>query len=818
MDVKNNHAYRKLFTLAFVLLFLFQAGFGAGYPDQPVTAATAKPTQTSTLPRPLPTKSPTVTPKPTSTPKAQSGPLPTPFPTLSDYNTYVNSAKLHLSQLGYVEQVLVFPNSSSFYVRLPDQWQIKATSSFTIHYTLLDQDTPKTNAATETVAHSPSVEIYVNEILAASFFPQVGKDQYFTFEMPIAVIDRLSNETNGYTFTFEFVDERDYYCGYNGILKIHDDSSFNVNFDFTSPKLDISRFPNPVSQNSSIPETIYIIIPDNFNGSDLSAAATTAAMINRLNVSQVVFKLVKESDRLGLPEKSSAIIIGTPARNAFLRDFLYKPGTGSYIGMPSTLGSGNRIYIPSASRYLADDEGLIQLMESTRNPRYTYMVVTGNTDAAVERAAMGLASPPLGPVGAGFIISADYKMPSFELNDVVSLRTLGFTSSTFYGYGTNSVDIEFYIPRNWKMEEGTSFVLRYRNSNNLDESNSSLAVYMNDQPAGSFKIDVKAPGEKEIVVPINKNDIRSGWLNTLRIESTTDMIRTCVYNPRAFLINVQDTSMLTLPHSLITDPKELSPITQPVYYFGSKPSVFVSMPVKPTSEDLSALMSFSSMLGALSLPANVYHVKLGNEADVTAVTGENILVIGRPSTNPNVIKVNEKLPQGFVSNSDSLKQKVGNTIYQIPPGVSLGILEAITSPSDPESGLTLISGTTEEGQGFVYKRLVRTPLNIFELEGNLVFIGNQTTKAFQTVEGSLISLDMASSSVTGTKVALEVVPTGVPTQATAVVQVVKYVSTVSVENPVSQMIGQYLLIGLLVAGAIVLIISLTRVARGGRRS
>ncbi|NMB55061.1 MAG: cellulose biosynthesis cyclic di-GMP-binding regulatory protein BcsB [Leptolinea sp.] len=818
MDVKNYHAYRKLFTLAFVLLFLFQAGFGAGYPDQPVTAPTVKPTQTSTLPRPLPTKSPTVTPKPTSTPKVQTGPLPTPFPTLSDYNTYVNSAKIHLSQLGYLEQLIKFPNSAEIYAKLPDQWQLKATSSFTIHYTLMDEVTSVTRSTSNRDILIPSLEVYINDMLAASFIPMEGKDQYYTFDIPIAIINREDNKQNSYTFSFEFVDDRDYFCDYNGILKIHDDSSFNVNFDFTSPILDISRFPSPVSQNSSIPETIYIIIPDNFNGSDLSAAATTAAMINRLNEKQIVFKLVRESDRFGLPEKSSAIIIGTPARNAFLRDFLYKPGTGSYIGMPSTLGSGNRIYIPSASRYLADDEGLIQLMQSTRNPRYTYMVVTGNTDASVERAAMGLASPPLGPVGAGFIISADYKMPSFELNDVVSLKTLGFTSTTYYGYGTNSYSVNFYIPRNWMMKEGTSFILRYRNSDNLDETNSSLAVYLNDQPAGSIKIDVKAPGEKEVVIPINKKDIRTGWLNTLRIEATTDMIRTCVYNPRAFLVNIQDTSMLTLPHSLITDPKELSPITQPIYYFGSKPSVFVSMPEKPTSDDLSALMSFSSLLGALGMPANVYHVKLGNEADVNAVTGENILVIGRPSTNPNVIKVNEKLPQGFVNNSDSLKQKVGNTIYQIPPGVSLGILEAITSPSDPESGLTLISGTTEEGQGFVYKRLARSPINIYELEGNLVFVGNKTTNAFQTGEGSLISLDMASSNVTGTKVALEVVPTGVPSQATAEVQIVKYVSTVSVENPVSQMIGQYLLIGLLVAGAIVLIISLTRVARGGRRS
>lgn len=816
MNAKYNRSFKRTIILAFLLVFFTQAAFGANFTYQPVSAAT-KVTATPTLPPPLPTHTPTITPKPTSTARPSTGSLPTPFPTLSDFNTYVDSVKLHLSQLGYGEQLLTFPDSKIVYIRLPDQWQAKATTSFTIHYTLFYETATQPTQTALQASRYPNVKIYINNILASTFTPTVGKDQFYTFELPVTVVDRIANPNNVFSFTFEYVDQHDYFCGYLGVLKIHDDSSFNVNFDFMAPNLEVSRFPSPVSQNSSLPETIYFIIPDNYNGSDLSAAATTAAMINRLNESQAAYKLVKESDRMGIPDKANVVIIGSPTRNAFLRDFLYKP-SGNSVGMPSSLASGNKIYINSASRFLADDEGLIQVMQSIRNPRYSYMVVTGNTDAAVERAAMGLSSPPVIANGAGFIVSPSFKVPEYQLNDVVTLKTLGFNSTTYYGYGTNIYAVNFYIPRNWKMEDGTSFILRYRNSDNLDEFNSSLAVYMNDQPAGSIKIDVKTTGEKEVVIPINKKDIRSGWLNTLRIEASSDMIRYCVYNPRAFLINIQDTSMLTLPHSLITNPKELSPITQPIYYFGSRPSVYVSMPAKPTVEDLKVLMSFSSIMGALRLPAINYQVSLGSQTDISTISGENILVIGRPSTNPNISKINKNLPQGFLSNTDTLEQKVGNATYQVPPGVSLGLMEAITSPFNPEMGLTLISGTTQEGQNFVYNRLTRSPSNIDELEGNLVFIGDKTTKAFEIVEGSQIALDMASSSVTGTKVALVVVPTGEVTKEVVSTPIVKYVSNVSVENPVSQMLGKYLLIGLLVAGAVILIISVSRVARGGRRA
>jgi hypothetical protein len=816
MNAKNNRSFKRTIILAFLFVFFTQVAFGANYTYQPVSAAT-KETATPTLPPPLPTQTPTITPKPTSTARPPTGPLPTQFPTLSDFNTYVDSVKLHLSQLGYGEQLLTFPDSKIIYIRLPDQWQSKASSSFTIHYTLFYETANQPTQAANKTSRFPNVKVYINNILASTFTPTVGKDQSFTFEMPITVIDRIANPNNVFSFTFEYVDQHDDFCGYVGVLKIHDDSSFNVNFDFMAPNLEVSRFPSPVSQNSSLPETIYFIIPDNYNGSDLSAAATTAAMINRLNESQAAYKLVKESDRMGIPDKANVVIIGSPTRNAFLRDFLYKP-SGNSVGMPSTLASGNKIYINSASRFLADDEGLIQVMQSLRNPRFSYMVVTGNTDAAVERAAMGLSSPPVIENGAGFIVSPSFKVPEYQLNDVITLKTLGFNSTTYYGYGTNIYAVNFYVPRNWKMEDGTSFILRYRNSDNLDEFNSSLAVYMNDQPAGSVKIDVKNTGEKEVVIPINKKDIRSGWLNTIRIEASSDMIRYCAYNPRAFLINIQDTSMLTLPHSLITNPKELSPITQPIYYFGSRPSIYVSMPAKPTVEDLKILMSFSSIMGALRLPAINYKVTLGTQTDISTISGENILVIGRPSTNPNITKINKYLPQGFLSNTDTLEQKVGNATYQVPPGVSLGLIEAITSPFNPEMGLTLISGTTQEGQNFVYNRLTRSPSNIFELEGNLVFIGDKTTKAFEIMEGGQIALDMASSSVTGTKVALVVVPTGEVTKEVITTPIVKYVSNVSVENPVSQMLGKYLLIGLLVAGAVILIIAITRVARGGRRA
>ncbi len=807
-----NKKWKRSYTISIIpaMVFLSFALSQVFYSSKVVAA---------TLPPPTPTVGGTVFPKLAPTPLPTTGPTPTRYPTLSNFTEYTDNVKLHLSQLEYSEMVLDFPEAVEFYVKLPDQWQVKATSTFTMHYTLYDQIQESQMLSQYYSFDPPAVRIYVNDFMATTFNPKSGKDQYFTFEIPLQVTDRVNtNPDNEFTFRFEFVDEHDFYCGYVGLLTMHEDSYFNVNYDFMLPTLDLSRFPSPISQNSSIPETIYFVVPDNFNSSDLSAAATTAAMINKTTDSFTTYKIVRESDRLGIPNKANLVVIGTPARNAFLREVLYRR-SGTNIGMPSSLASGNRIYVNSADRLLADDEGLIQLMPSIMDPHYSYMVVTGNTDESVQLAAKGLSSPPIGNVGAGYIVGSNFKMPPYDLGSVVTLKSLGYISSTFYGTGTYVINIPFYIPRNWRMEDGTALILRYRNSDNLDEINSGLALYVNDQPAGSVKIDVKVTGEKEVNIPINKKDIRSGWLNILRIEATSDMLKACLYNPRAFLINIQDTSMLVIPHSIITDPEELSPITHGIYYMGTNPSIYVSMPEKPTTKDLDMLMSFTSLFGALRLPTVDFHVGLKGEENLSEMSGLNVLVIGRPSTNGMVNTINEHLPQKFVNKSDALEQMVGSVAYQVPPGVSLGVMEVITSPFDPAMGLTLVSGTNEEGQQFVYNRLVQNPPNLIELEGDLVFFGNKTVKALTTFEGVQVALDIASSSVTGTQVALQVVPTGGNgTLEPVETKVPKYVSTVTVENPVSQMLGKYLLVGLLVSGSFILLLAVIRTARGGRRS
>ncbi|NPV87526.1 MAG: hypothetical protein HPY45_16135 [Anaerolineae bacterium] len=769
----------------------------------------------ATLPSPVPTRTPTLAPSVTPTKRPTAGPTPTLYPTLSDFSVYPGNARLSLAQLGYTEIIMNYPDTEEVFVALPDQWQVRGSSFFTLHYTLYDQWITRSGSSTDSYSRNqpPTMEVYVNDLLAATFTPQPGPDHYFTFEIPYQTTDRVViNPPNSFTFRFDYVNLNDIYCDYVGILKIHDDSFYNVDFELMPPTLDLSRFPLPISQNSSLPETIYFIIPDNFSGSDLAAAATTAAMITKNSVSTITYKLFKEADRLQIPDKANVVIIGTPSKNGFLRDVLYKytPGT---IGLPSTL-RGGKIYINSANRLLNDDEGFVQMMQSNRNQRFTYLVVTGNTDQGVEQAARGLSSPPLGQVGSGFVVSSSFKIPEYKLNDVVTFRSLGFTSATFYGLGTASRNIFFYVPRNWKMEDGTAVVLRYRNSDNLDETNSGLVVYVNDQPAGSVRVELKTTGEKEITIPINKADIRPGWLNVLRIEANITSRLVCLYNPRSFFMNVQDTSLLLLPHSIITDPKQLSPIAHPIYYMGTRPDIHVSMPTNPTYDDMNMLLSFASLFSAMRLPTVNFHVSLGLEEDLSEKSNYNILMIGRPSVNPQIARVNKDLPQRFVTGSDTLEQMVGDVAYQIPPGVSIGLIQVINSPLNPEMGLTLISGTTEEGQKYVYDRLTLSP-NLAELAGDLIFIGKQTLRAFNT-QGIPVALDLASSGVSGTQVALQLVPTEVTTALPEPTKPSKYVSTITAENPVSQMVGRYLLIALIVAGLIVLVIAIVRTARGGR--
>ena len=755
-------------------------------------------------------------------------PTPTPVPEISSHDT---EATFTFRQIGQPTMALPYPSAAVVYFRLPAQWSLTSDSTITLHYDLDDigdlqpgEDllVPEIDLVAPMPAsyyYRPFVSVYVNDIPAGSFVLVAGQDQTVTLPIPIAATLPADNPSNGYDVRIAFVTDNSLFCEYDGVLNILDDSFVRVNFTLARPLLDLADFPLPLVQNSFLPETLQIIVPDNPSENDLAAAATVAAAIGSTSVSNVKFNLLKASQ--ASPEtlqKSSAVIIGQPDKNGFLKS-LYDLDV-----LPTTL-DGVNIVAGQQTQSISSQDGVLQLIPSTVDPYYTFLVVTGNGPEGVKRAASSLASPSVGQEGTLAVIKADTPAPeptSFD-SGVYTFLDLGFDSRTFYGLGQDAVNLRFFVPRDWQIEEGAALVLYYAHSVNLNPKDSSITVYLNGNPIASALIDVGRQGEKRTVIPLSKRDIQAGTANFLRIETVTSSELVCTFEARSYWVNIRDSSFIRLPHTLINEPTLFAPLTSPVYYLAYEPETMISLPAAPTQDELNGMANFSGLLGSVGQPVKDFSVSMDPQMDLSALTTQNIVMIGKPSTNPQIQKINDALPQPFVEGEDTLKQQTGPVIYRTPQDVSIGLVEVLPAPWGPQNGITLITGTTDEGLIWALDK-ASDPAYTDEILGDICFVGSSGIRTYASSRlVARIALDRVGTELSGTPTVLEEVTatpdamsSGGPTPTVSPDRYSK--PPPSPSERMSRQIRLYLLYGLVILAVVLVVVAVVRITRGGRRS
>ena len=676
-------------------------------------------------------------------------PTPTPVPQV---NSYDSPAQFSFRQLGQGTIALRYLSAHEIWFRLPARWSLTHTSSIDLHYDAYLPTGLVQGATGELIVGAPSATVYVNDILAGSFVPVSGYDRWITLPFPLAAALPADNPGSAYTIRIEYVTNNDLFCDYDGVLNILDDSAVRVSFELTRPLLDLVDFPLPLVQNSFLPETLQIVVPDNPSENDLAAAATVAAAIGGTSESNVKFNLIKASQAsLETLQQSDAVIIGQPNKNQLLKN-LYKLDV-----LPTSL-DGTDIVAGQQMQSINPQDGVLQLMPSTVDPYYTFLIVTGDSPEGVKRAASSLASPSVGQEGTLAIIKADTPAPeptSFD-SGVFTFLDLGFDSRTFYGLGQDVVVyLRFFVPRDWQIEEGAALVLYYAHSANLNPENSSITVYLNGNPIASALIDVGRQGEKRAMIPLSKQDIQAGTANFLRIETVTSSELVCTYEARSYWVNIRDSSFIRLPHTLINEPALFAPLTSPVYYLAYEPETLISLPAAPTQDELNGMANFAHLLGSVGHPFKDFSVSMDAQMDLSTLTTPNILMIGKPSTNPHIQKINDALPQPFVEGEDTLKQQTGPVIYRTPQDVSIGLVQALPAPWNPENGITLITGTTDEGLKWALDK-VSDPAYTTDFLGDICFVGSGAVKAYSSSTlVARVALDRVGTDLSGTPTVLE---------------------------------------------------------------
>jgi hypothetical protein len=753
-------------------------------------------------------------------------PTPTPVPEVSSYNT---PATFSFKQIGQSTMVLDYPSVAEVYFRLPAQWLLQPDSALTLHYDLDDpsQVQPEAIAAEPEMElvepareqHYPGVSVYVNEVPAGSFYPVAGKSETITLPIPIAATVPADNPTNAYTIRIEYLTDNDEYCDYLGVLSILDDSSVRMSFMTARPLLDLSDFPLPLVQNSFMPEKLQIIVPDDVSANDLAAAASVAAAVGNTAASDVRFNVLRAGQATAeVLQRSSAVVIGQPERNAFLKH-LYELGV-----LPTAL-SGAGIVDTAQRVVIEGTDGVLQLVPSPVNADYTLLIVTGGSDVGVKRAARALASPSVGQEGVLAVMKGDSVAPPVT-SEVLSFADLGVASRDFYGLGRSGITVRFFVPRDWQIQDGAVLVLYYAHSSNLNTRDSSITVRLNGRPTASAQIDVSRGGEKRAVIPLGRRDIVPGSVNVLRVDTVASAQLWCTYQWRSYWLSIRDSSYIRLPHGVLSDPTQMAPVTHPAYYLAYEPDVTISLPAAPTQIELNGMVDFAGLLGREGQATKNFSVSLDTQADLAGLAAGGVVVIGKPSSNPQIGKLNDKLPQPFVAGEDALKQQTGPVVYRTPQGMSIGLVEVLSAPWNPARAITLITGTTDEGLKWALDS-VSDPGQVNAFSGDISFVGRSVVKSYaSSLLAASIALEKVSVEVSGETLPLEqVTPTASTTPgATIGTSPVSTVSPDRYEKPatsptevMSRRIRIYLLAGLAAVGVLLFLFVALRLARGGRR-
>jgi hypothetical protein len=173
-------------------------------------------------------------------------------------------------------------------------------------------------------------------------------------------------------------------------------------------------------------------------------------------------------------------------------------------------------------------------------------------------------------------------------------------------------------------------------------------------------------------------------------------------------------------------------------------------------------------------PGFAPRVSRGPVDEMAALEPYHVIAFGRPTSNPLIALVNEALPQPFMPDEDNLRQQVGNVVYHLPDQYSLGLLQALPAPWNPEQKVMLaVTGTTPEGVQWAMDTLTGEE-TYYQLSGDLAFIRGERIESFDSAkfvrgplvaaiekvadEGEEVALKAAAATPTATAVAVALVP------------------------------------------------------------
>ena len=683
---------------------------------------------------------------------AQSPFAPPPTQIASDtvFGQQVTLAEIFIESLE-----LESPQGSvDIFFRIPDDWQPVAGSALQLDVDYFESVVAEQSGETLQGSLVSQLDVTLDGILVSSTSFTSDNTGRQILEIPLPE-DILQDEQTRFHNLNLRLDAQDH-CEVNARSRITSDgrrSSIRFAYQEFAPILDLAQYPRPI-YNQPLPpeiEQVWMVLPDNPTLADYQAAASVATGLgyltdNDVRIGTTTASLLSAQDRLN----NHLILIGQPDRNILTRGF-YDRNL-----LPTSRSSSGAITANGVE--ITTTDGIVQLVQHPDNTNRAVIVVTGQSDIALMKAAQALAGPPSSMGLGGTLAVIAETQPVVRLNrdergSVAPVFTRTFAELgidediTLTGLGGQVANIQFDVPIGGVVTEDAYVDILFNNAMSVEVgNNSSLTVLINEVPVASSVltgrenvIDTGGIVEpRRLRARIPGDAIRPGESNSMTIFVDTRGEWECdIPALQSIWVNISRSSVIHLPQAILPPELDVPLVSYFPAPFNNVPNlsnIMVSLPVEPTLDDVNSMVGMLARLasGVSAGEGFTPVVFTGSIPAGTNLEDHDFIVIGRPTTNPFLALLNDNLPQPFVPGTDDLQQVIDDVSYRLLPGFNIGLLQTLNSPWNTDKAVFVMTGTSEGGQRTAAIAMLSGNFFRFQLQGNIVYVTDTSISAVDT--------------------------------------------------------------------------------------
>jgi len=512
-----------------------------------------------------------------------------------------------------------------------------------------------------------------------------------------------------------------------------------------SVSTDLRLLPEPFYQSDLTTQpAAALVIPDTPTADEMRAALIVSASFGRMSRGKVPLSLVTTSQfAASLLTSQNLIFVGKPAGLPML----------SLVSLPAPV-TGTAF----VSSEMLPDDGVLQMAISPWDNTKVILVVGGNTDAGVVKAAQALSvggiqtgsSPDLAIVadvqaGSSTVTRADTSAISASTGR--TFGDLGYASKTVTGTGTSTAEFLFDIPPGYTVAEDAYIDLVFSSSSLLDYTRSGMVIYLNSKVIGSVHFSVETAQATILRINIPQNFISAGS-NSLSFDVNLSPLNESAEEAFGLWATIYSASLLHIPLAPATTSTGLQDLSSYPYPFINDPTLsnvaFILPQQDPTAWAVAVQIAYylgRSVIGAPFYLMAVYDKQIPDEVR----QNYDWIVIGLPSELQVMGELRDALPAPFEEGNNVAILTKLQVVYRLPMDTELGYLELLAAPWDHAHTILAVVGNTWGGISQAGNALTLPTLRSM-LEGDFAIVNGEMISSTDTRTRSVV--DSISTSAT----------------------------------------------------------------------